>query len=261
MSEEKFKTGITAKELSGLRRQRTPRMVIDCAQMMAEQVQFNVGDVLVAINRQDGKPCMQQGDMPQKFIVVHKDEANLIYCKKVLMSGKIGQGLDLICTWNSRYRFQIDPELAEHIILDAEDQYDPLVQAREYRKLRDRVKRFNDKFKVKLSYGNLTEVGAFFDTLAVGGTIWTATSSDGNGIVKWTISDIVEKPLDMTVKKATYSYNNVAPDDELSKLGWKTKKEIEVKSSAGKKEVWTVRDCWWKTFYTQQPKSANSGEV
>lgn len=256
---ELFKTGVTEKELNGLRRSKSARAIIDCTKNIVEQNQFNVGDVLVVKRRSDGYIVKMTGDMPQKYLVVHKDEANIIYCKKVLMSGKIGVGLELPCTWNhSSYVFQLDEDLAEHMILDAVDQYDPLTQAREFRKFRDRNKRYNDKIKIKITRGNYGEVSAFLKQLTVGTTFWSMNGHSDINPTKYTVVSNQEIPIDTSPH--SYMRNQII-DHELKNAGLQTKIVVEAKSASGKIDKISMNDCWWRNFYLQEPKTNKMNEL
>lgn len=70
----------------------------------------------------------------KKFVVVHVDEYGVPYVKHVKVDGKLGGILCLASNNFQMSRFEPDPEQMEHIILDNQDEFDPLASHKERKK-------------------------------------------------------------------------------------------------------------------------------
>ena len=63
----------------------------------------------------------------KKFQVVHVDKYGVPYCKHIKISGELG-GIICMASMNfAESRFEPDPEHMDHIILDSNEEFDPLI--------------------------------------------------------------------------------------------------------------------------------------
>ncbi len=63
----------------------------------------------------------------KKFKVVHIDQYGVPYCKHIKINGKLG-GIICMASMNfAESRFEPDPEHMDHIILDSDEEFDPLI--------------------------------------------------------------------------------------------------------------------------------------
>lgn len=151
------------------------------------ELKFEVGDVLVKLfKRYDRETSTTkwiteniQSDfkMPQRYVYVHEDENGIGFIKPLRISdGTLGK--DLLCLTDFDYRetrFQVDPEYAEHMLLDAEFDITAIrKKANEGRKV---VIKMNRKLGVKPK--NLGDWNNFFESLKTGDKFWVTEDYTG----------------------------------------------------------------------------------
>lgn len=117
-----------------------------------------------------------------KFKIVHVDELGLPYVKAVDAKGKASGPVEALLTTNSHnlwlsagsddFSFELDPDYADAILLQAEDSYDPMARHNELKSMHKEVLAFNKQ--IKLPTSNMDEVVDTFSKLQVGMTYWTS---------------------------------------------------------------------------------------
>lgn len=247
---------VTQDELKNIRRSKAGRHLLNAAANIAEQRQFGEGDVLVVgrITKVEGYPqyeTMSSTNLPQKYLVVYKDEAGLLYCKRILQGGKLGKGVVMPATWDSSYwRFEMDPEMADSIILSQEDKYDPMAQARMIRKLKEEVKRYNKSIETSLP--NAVTASQFLESLQIGQKVWTLSYYTDPRHDEFVVQDIKKVPLDLTIRP----YSKERVDEEYVKANLTYKVVVKVKSSTRQWEnEWRPVDiARWRHYFLQEPK-------
>lgn len=97
---------------------------------------LEVGDVLIKMG-DDGKPVKKfragsKRDVNQKFIVVLKDECNIVFAKQIKADGTLGK---IMCINSSSYTFALDPHYLDSKVLDVDySPADEIVNARSFNK-------------------------------------------------------------------------------------------------------------------------------
>lgn len=117
-----------------------------------ELMHFNVGDVLVAIDRDSGNPY-SNGKLVLKFVVCKKEDCGFIWCKQINKSGRLGTGLVAPAEWDHRWKFIQDPEAVDATLLGGN--YDPFERAKILNKAERQVKNYNNKIKMEFNKINL----------------------------------------------------------------------------------------------------------
>lgn len=134
----------------------THRRSIGAAYSAAVQINdlmhFNVGDVLVAIDRDSGNPYTK-GKLIIKFVVCKKEDCGFVWCKQINKSGKLGTGLIAPAEWDHRWKFIQDPEAIDATILGGD--YDPFERAKILNKAERTVKNHNAKIKMEFNKINI----------------------------------------------------------------------------------------------------------
>lgn len=167
--------GLTPKDLRSIQCSTDGRIVFNAAKSIPYQRQFAVNDVLVIRYVKSGKYVEEAAGIKEKYMVVHKDEADLVYCKRLLKGGKLGQKVEMIATWDlETYMFEPDPERMESILMDQEEGYDPYAAGKALKKAQDRCRRHNKKLSVEIK--GVKEADAHLRTIKVGDKIYTAYS-------------------------------------------------------------------------------------
>lgn len=136
------------------------------------------------------------GEKPSKYMVVSKDNG-FVFAKRINASGKLG--VDIVCLTTSfhqpSYEIEPDPALIESIILDKEENYNPMSDAKDLEKKKNKARRENKKLELKLSIVNAK---SFIDNLKIGDYIYDAQTSYGSGIIAWKVTDIEKRKTDKT---------------------------------------------------------------
>lgn len=166
--------GLTAQEIKSIRRSLDGRYVFNAAKNMPYQRQFSVGDILVVRNMSSNK-LVESGGVSEKYLVVHRDEADLVYCKRILSGGKLGQKVEMIATWDcDRMRFEPDPEKMESILMDQEEGYDPYAAAKAQKRKQDKVRKHNKS--IQHVFKTIKEADTHLRNLKVGDIVYSASS-------------------------------------------------------------------------------------
>lgn len=165
---------------------------------------FEIGDVLVKKSSRwnhetkeydlwQAEPISSSNKMAQRYVCVHKDEFGIPYLKQLKVStGKLG--LDIYCASDYDYnntRFEVDPEYAEKIFLDADFDIKQIHNASlESRKIATKMNR-----KVGFKPKTLKDHNDFFATLKVGDQFWVASDFTAQYVSQYTISKIETIPV------------------------------------------------------------------
>lgn len=139
-----------------------------------ELTQFSVGDYLVKRSRFGDKfqteTISSISKIPKKFKCIHVDEYGIRYIQAIGADGKDLPYIEALTNCTSEYsHFIIDPDYADHIILNADETFDPSSDKKKEKKERDAVTRANKKIAKFIK--NPQEAEAFFMTLKPGDKI------------------------------------------------------------------------------------------
>lgn len=160
---------------------------------------FEVGDVLiktclryVEIDKYSWKAESVSYDnpMPQRYVYVFEDEYGIGYLKQLKVStGTLGIGLFCLTDFDyTNTKFEVDPEYAEHVLLDAN--FDIKLLHKKSLEARKIVSQMNRKIGVRCK--TLAEFNAFFDSLNIGDSYWVAND--------YTCKNVIEHELKHKLK-------------------------------------------------------------
>ena len=160
-----------------------------------DHTNFEVGDVLVkkSLSYQKNwnfETVSSSNKMHQRYVYIFKDEFNIGYVKKLRVSdGKLGDEIYCLADYDfDSTRFEVDPEYAERIFLDAEFDIKEVHRASlEARKL---VIKGNRKIGTKPK--TLKEFNDFFSKLKAGDTLWVSQDYTCRWLQEYTIVDITK---------------------------------------------------------------------
>jgi hypothetical protein len=264
-----FKLGVTEDELKRFVCSPTKRAVIDAVRQMQQQQGLSIGDIIVARDRKDKKFQMMDVNVVQKYVVVHKEECGMVYCKKILKSGKLGNGLNLPCMFDERWEFVIDPDLAEHQILDQEEHYDATEKLRAIERVKNRIKRQNLKIRenFKLPEQKGTDYPAMWNfiqnKLKPGVVFWRFRYYD-SPVEQYEVLSVDEVPLDLTQTKNSWGGGMSSGRDQHLKDGGINSKflvKTKVLNAASlqnwyvKADPWTMSDWDHYPIYLTEPQT------
>lgn len=168
-----------------------------------DTLKFEVGDVLIKLFRRGGyndekvtwvpENIASDTKMAQRYVYIFEDEMGIGYFKKLRLSdGTLGKEMFSITDFDfDSTRFEVDPEYAEHTLLDAEfDIKEIRKKALEGRKIATKMNRkMGQKFKT------LKEINGFFEKLNVGDTFFTTGDFTGRYQNEYKINKIEKVPL------------------------------------------------------------------
>jgi len=228
MSQQGPHGNITDKEINNIKRTIQGRALLNSVNNIIYQRQFCVGDILVVRRMNglnNGKLIEEAEGIPERYQVVYKDGAELVYVKRILKGGKLGQKVDMIATWNyDSHRFEPDPERMESILMDQEGDYDPYAKAKDLKKKQDRQRRANQK--IRLRFDNLADAEKYIRTLSVGSSIYSGYSLIDNLPIEREIISVEIKPL-ASAQKRTFR-DDYDPDKEWKDAGYYDKCVVTV---------------------------------
>jgi hypothetical protein len=203
--------------------------------------QFKEGDYLVAF--EDHRDYSGRGNMvtkpltnsygaTRKFQVVHIDSNGIPHAKEVTNKDNVAGAL-VSClkgfASNHNIDFVLDPDYAEAIILGMADEFDPNLIKKNLSSIHKEITDYNKGIKVNTR--DRKQVIAFIDSLSVGSSYWTSTST------QYIVQDIAAIPRDKS--------NRVLPDVQF----------VVVKNNKGrivKHSLWSLED---KNIYLGRPRT------
>ena len=168
---------ITKDEWDILNRKPSTSTAINIAKNINIQNGFSIGETLIVINKRTNQPqTTNDGVSPQKYMVIHKDECGMIYCKRIT-AGRLGKGIEIIATWDHKNSlFMQDPDVIEHVLLGNEADYDPFKKSRLLVNLRQRISKHNNQFAFRFETAD--EAQKWIDDAPVGFRFWKGSESD-----------------------------------------------------------------------------------
>lgn len=162
---------------------------------------FGVGDYLIKVHKrgtpEDPKwePEVISGvsNQPKRFLCVHEDEYGIKYIKPLTSLGKELPYITPVTEMNDWTRYQVDPEFAEHIILNDENEFDFSAKYKQDKARRDAITRKNKKIAKKIN--NIAEADKLLSSLSIGDKIWFGYSIPDAVECCWSILDIKKRPV------------------------------------------------------------------
>lgn len=147
-------------------------------------MQFKMDDYLILyVSDHNGSMVVQKNSYgaPTKFKVIYITDENVAFVKKVNKKGNpvgriyscVGIEADDYRYMSQTFRFEIDPDFADSILLD--NKYDPANLHRSKRDIWKAVTEHNKACKIKTHH--IKDVISFYATVNVGDTLWTSNIS------------------------------------------------------------------------------------
>lgn len=162
-----------------------------------DDFKFEVGDVLLKYHKQYKKdpdekdvwiPENIKSDrkMPQRYVYVYEDEFGIGYVKQLRISnGTLGKELNCLSDFDLvNTRFGVDPEYAEHVLLDVE--FDIKSIQRKSLEGRKIVTKMNRKIGIKPK--TLKDYNDFFYSLSPGDKFWVSADYTGRYTREYTLN-------------------------------------------------------------------------
>lgn len=115
----------TSLQLISARKSKFFKDIYSMLRCIDSQKSFNVKDVLIYRDEDKKVSTIGKSNIPKKWIVVYKDNDNLIYAVRILKEGKISKLVRcLTCDHIMNGRYEIDPLIVDSILIDEE--YNPI---------------------------------------------------------------------------------------------------------------------------------------
>lgn len=135
---------------------------------------FSVGDFLIKVHKSvDGKwepeTISHVSDQPKRFVCIHEDEYGIKYIKPLTSLGKEIPYITQLTEVSEWTRYTVDPEFAEHIILDGENNFDFSEKRKQDKARREATTRKNKKICVRIWNDTIEGVLA---SLKPGDKVW-----------------------------------------------------------------------------------------
>lgn len=135
---------------------------------------FTAGDFLIKLNKRADKWEVETvsniSQVPKRYLCVYEDEFGIKYIRQLTSKGDVLPHITPLTEWSNWTRYEIDPEFAEHIILNGEEEFDFAAQKKKEKSRRDKITRKNKKLVV--NFANIQAVDKFLLGLKPGDNIW-----------------------------------------------------------------------------------------
>jgi hypothetical protein len=157
--------------------------------------EFEVGSAIFLKRHGDNKfiSSDREGKNPEKYIIVKNDEG-FLFAKRINANGK--PGVAIICLTidfpSCYYEIHVDDGYIESMLLDTQDTYDPLADAKNLMKRKNKASR--DNSKNRLQFDTHAEAYAWLKTCKVGDKLFMSEYSYGGGITEYKIGSIEVRP-------------------------------------------------------------------
>lgn len=171
--------------------------------LQKQQIKFEIGDVVVKYLKSTDYQTKKESwkaeninsdnKMAQRYVYIYEDEFGIGYLKRLkIANGKLGQ--ELICLTDFDYettKFEVDPEYAEHVLLDAEFDIKKIHKAS--LAARKVIIKMNRKIGKKLH--TLKEFNAAFENMQIGDSFWTSTDYTGKYTQEFKLTGKLKVPV------------------------------------------------------------------
>jgi len=188
-------------------------------QSTVDYKEFEVGAAVYIKRKYDNKMISSdyEGKMPEKYIIVQNDNG-FVFAKRINANGKPGVAVTcLTIDYGSHaYELQVDDGYIESMLLDTQDSYDPLADAKGLMKKKNKAARDNSKNRV--IFDTSAEAYAFLKTVQVGDVFYTSDYLYGTGVTEYKVSDIEKRPA---VAGSGSGWSRNYGDQEYIKNGFK----------------------------------------
>lgn len=166
------------------------------------QFNFTAGDFLIKLNKRGDKWEVENvssvSQVPKRYLCVYEDEFGIKYIRQLTSKGDVLPHITPLTEWSNWTRYEIDPEFAEHIILNGEEEFDFAAQKRKEKSRRDRITRKNKKLVV--AFKDMEAVDNFIKCKQPGDFLWIGYTIPDAANSKFEVLDIAES-------KEVFSWN------------------------------------------------------
>lgn len=174
-----------------------------------EMMQFEIGDVVLKYHLRTDYQTKKQSWVPeninsdnkmaQRYVYIYQDEFGIGYLKQLrVANGTLGKEIYCLTDYDfNDTKFEVDPEYAERVFLDADFDIKEIHKASlSARKIVTKMNR-----KIGLKPKTLQEYNDIFEKLKVGDTFWTTTDYTGRYLQEYVLTAITKVTL-QTVEKS-----------------------------------------------------------
>lgn len=180
-----------------------------------DNIRFEVGDVLVKYYKRTDTTTSKitwkveninsDNKMAQRYVYVYEDENGIGFIKPLRLSdGALGKELSCMTDFDlDSCKFEVDPEYAEHVLLDADFDIKKIHKASLVQ--RKIVTKMNRKIGFKPK--SLQEFNEFFEKLKIGDTFWTSADFTGRYVSEYTLSKITKVSLTDLDRQSSWDWN------------------------------------------------------
>jgi hypothetical protein len=181
--------------------------------------EFEVGSAIFLKRQGESKfvSTDYEGKNPEKFIIVQNDEG-FLFAKRINANGKPGVAVTCITIDypSAYYEIHVDDGYIESMLLDTQDTYDPLADAKSLMKRKNKASR--DNIKKRIIFDTHAEAHAWLQTCKVGDLIFSTDYSYGSGLTEYKIDTIERRPA---VPGTGTGWSRNRGDEEYINLGFK----------------------------------------
>lgn len=149
-------------------------------------------------------------DTPAKYMVFHKDDG-FVFVKRIIASGNLGK--EVICLTTTydvdTHWLEADPDYVNSILLENEEDYDPLAASKAMTAKKNRARRRNKKMEVK--FETAQEAYDYIKKLRKGDKLYDAATAYGSGVMEWVVDKVSMRKTDQTPQTGWYGNKNPTP--------------------------------------------------
>lgn len=195
-------------------------------QSVNEYKEFEVGAAVHVAYKESGKlVCSDyEGKFPEKFIVIFND-GGFVFVKRINANGKPSAAVTCLSIEYPAtvYSLRVDDGYVESMLLDTQDQYDPLADAKNLQKRKNKSARENAKRK--LLYNTAAEAYEFMKTIKVGDTFYSSDYAYGGGVTEYKVKSIENRPA---TAGSGSGWSRSYGDQQYTALGFKDVIKVEL---------------------------------
>lgn len=146
-----------------------------------DRLNFGVGDYLIKVNKRhvssseeikwEPETISGVSSQPKRFLCIYEDEYGIKYIKPLTSLGKELPTILSLADVNDWTRYEIDPDYADHMILDGENKFDFTEQRKQQKAIRDSITKKNKKIAIKTRDTN--EIDKILLSMKPGDKLWT----------------------------------------------------------------------------------------
>lgn len=161
-----------------------------------DEINFSVGDYLIEqVNRDDEgwetTTISSVSKIPKRFICFHQDEYGVKYVRALSSKGERLPYMRAVTNLNAwdYIRYVVDPEYAEHLIFNGEEEYDFASEKKKERAHRNKISRLNKKLVTMFP----TKEAAWkhFQAMSIGDTFYMG----------WSLTDTADRKFELIEKE------------------------------------------------------------